>query len=100
MIDFLSCQIVQTLMKCRFMQHFIWAITVSTSTCLGVAGPQRVEDFICQKWFDISSLQLRQIQISQEYSNLFKNMVTKGKACFKYMALLEYINVFFEPISG
>ena len=74
--------------------------TVCTSTCLGVAGPQRVEDSISQKWFDISSIPLGQVQISQECSNLFKNMVTKGMACFKYMALLEPINVSFEPISG
>ena len=39
----LSKQTVQTLMKCRTMQHYIWNLAVCQSTCLGVSGLQRVK---------------------------------------------------------
>ena len=41
-ILFLSLQIVQTLMKCRHMRHFIWFFTVCQSTCLLLTRMKRV----------------------------------------------------------
>ena len=42
----LSKQTVQTLMKYRSMWHFILVFTVYQGTCLGVSGPQRINQHL------------------------------------------------------